>query len=93
LFYFCELYHGKIKQDILSLRGGATKRVPRFVYIIPSTYTGKILGDFWFAKYFKQFREVWQRQGFVKEYVRSGYYLEAAEEASYKDVGTAVSGF
>jgi len=44
MFYFCELYHEIIKQDILRKGGGATKLASRFIYIIPSTYTGDIFG-------------------------------------------------
>ena len=44
MFYFCELYHEIKKQDILRKDGGVTKRASRFIYIIPSTYTGEIFG-------------------------------------------------
>ena len=46
MFYFCELYHEIIKQEILRKGGGATKRASSSVYIIPSTFTGEILGLF-----------------------------------------------
>ena len=44
MFYFCELYHEIIKQEILRQGGGTTKRTSSFIYIIPSTYTGKNYG-------------------------------------------------
>ena len=44
MFYFCELYHEIIKQEILRKGGGGTKRASSSVYIIPSTYTGENFG-------------------------------------------------
>ena len=57
MFYFCELYHEIIKQEIFlksnetQQGGGVTKRASCSVYFIPSTYTG---GDFWFVNLYNK---------------------------------------
>ena len=73
--------------------GGTIKRASSFIYIIPSTYTGKIFGFINFEKL--NAMEIMantnltnQRQAFVEEYVRSGDHLEAAKKAGYKDTHT-----
>jgi len=46
-------------------------------------------GEIWLVNIFNTRKgELWQRQVFVEEYVRSGDHLEAAKKAGYKDTHT-----
>jgi len=49
MFYFCELYHEIIKQEIFlksneTQQGLGSQNGHQAIYIIPSTYTGEIFG-------------------------------------------------
>ena len=71
--------------------GGPTKQASSSVYIIPSVYTGENLGLLTYLNKVKNYGKTDltnQRQVFVEEYVRSGYHLEAAKKAGYKDTHT-----
>ena len=57
IFYFCELYHEIIKQDILRKGRGTTKQTTSFIYIIPSTYKGE---KFDLLTLFTKEIELWQ---------------------------------